>query len=305
MSHLILLALMLGGQRSPAHRPARSVRVNDYLVTVLGVWVHNPADRYWDGKRWALDKSPRFHSVVVEVKVKNVSGRISRTGLAPWMRVNPEAEYVGKDCEPFDKPDLSGSGLKPLDLYQMLPGEQSVGGFVFTDVRNGTVPVSLYFLDWSGRMPRLSLAGLVREEPAAPSSEAVVAPSSNAAASERAVDPLSVFLPPPPSQSLQHRSRRSERISSVGGWCAPMPIYDPEPEYSERAREAKLQGTDVLSAVITSQGNAEDIQVVKPLGQGLDEEAVKTVRTWKFKPYMKDGKPVSCRAYLSVTFRLF
>ncbi len=93
---------------------------------------------------------------------------------------------------------------------------------------------------------------------------------------------------------------------SVGGNVSePVAIYDPEPQYSERAREAKYQGTDVLSIIVTADGSVTDVQVVRPLGLGLDEEAVKTVRTWKFKPAMRNGQPVAVRVDIEVTFRLF
>jgi TonB family protein len=93
---------------------------------------------------------------------------------------------------------------------------------------------------------------------------------------------------------------------SVGGSVtAPVPIYKPEPAYSEEARKAKYQGTVVLWIVVDVQGNVADARVVKPLGMGLDEKALETVRTWKFKPGMRGGVPVPVRVAVEVTFRLF
>jgi protein TonB len=95
-------------------------------------------------------------------------------------------------------------------------------------------------------------------------------------------------------------------VFSVGGGVSePVPIYDPDPPYSEQARKAKYQGTVVLMIVVDAQGNVRDVQVVKPLGLGLDEEAVKTVKTWKFKPAQRNGVPVAVRLDVEVTFRLF
>jgi TonB family protein len=91
-----------------------------------------------------------------------------------------------------------------------------------------------------------------------------------------------------------------------GGVSAPIPIYKPEPAYSEEARKSKYQGTVVLWIVVDAQGNVvPDIRVVKPLGLGLDEKAVETVKTWKFKPGMRGGVPVPVRVMVEVTFRLF
>ena len=93
---------------------------------------------------------------------------------------------------------------------------------------------------------------------------------------------------------------------SVGGnVSAPIPIYKPEPPYSEQARKAKYQGTCVLWIVVDAQGNVQQAQVVKPLGMGLDENALSTVKTWKFKPAMRNGVPVPVRVMVEVSFRLF
>lgn len=95
-------------------------------------------------------------------------------------------------------------------------------------------------------------------------------------------------------------------VYSVGGnVSAPIPIYKPEPPYSEQARKAKYQGTVVLWIVVDSQGNVTDTQVVKPLGMGLDQNAMTTVKTWKFKPAMRNGAPVPVKVMVEVSFRLF
>jgi protein TonB len=95
-------------------------------------------------------------------------------------------------------------------------------------------------------------------------------------------------------------------VYSVGGnISAPIPIYKPDPPYSEEARKAKYQGTVVLWIIVDTQGNVTDLRVVKPLGLGLDEKAVETVRTWKFKPAMRNNVPVPVRVGVEVTFRLF
>ena len=93
---------------------------------------------------------------------------------------------------------------------------------------------------------------------------------------------------------------------SVGGnVSAPIPIYKPEPAYSEEARKAKYQGTVVLWIVVDAQGNVADCRVVKPLGLGLDEKALEGVKVWKFKPAMRNGTPVPVRVIVEVSFRLF
>jgi len=85
----------------------------------------------------------------------------------------------------------------------------------------------------------------------------------------------------------------------------PIPIFRPDPPYSEEARKAKLQGTVTLAIIVDVDGAVHDVHVVKPVGMGLDEKAAETVSTWKFKPAKRNGVPVPVRVLVEVTFRLF
>jgi TonB family protein len=66
----------------------------------------------------------------------------------------------------------------------------------------------------------------------------------------------------------------------------------------------KLQGVVVLQIVVDSDGRPRNITVVKSLGLGLDDRAMETVRTWRFKPGTSGGKPVPTMAVIEVNFRL-
>jgi TonB family protein len=90
-----------------------------------------------------------------------------------------------------------------------------------------------------------------------------------------------------------------------GGVSAPRVLYDPDPDYSEEARQAKYQGTVVLWVVIGPDGRARDVRVQRALGMGLDEKAVEAVRKWRFQPAMKDGQPVAVQVNVEVNFRLY
>jgi TonB family protein len=91
----------------------------------------------------------------------------------------------------------------------------------------------------------------------------------------------------------------------VGGVTAPVAIYKPDPEYSEEARKAKYQGTVVLGMIVDANGRPRNLKVERGLGMGLDEKALEAVRTWKFEPAQKDGKPVAVLISVEVAFRLF
>lgn len=89
-----------------------------------------------------------------------------------------------------------------------------------------------------------------------------------------------------------------------GGVSDPVPIFKPEPEYSEEARKAKFQGAVMLSIVIDADGKTRDVRVIRTLGLGLDEKAIEAVLKWRFKPSLKDGHAVAVSANVEVNFRL-
>jgi periplasmic protein TonB len=90
-----------------------------------------------------------------------------------------------------------------------------------------------------------------------------------------------------------------------GGVSAPRVVYDPDPEYSQEARQAKFQGTVVLWVVVGADGRPKQIRVQRTLGMGLDEKAIDAVRKWRFQPAEKDGHPVAVQVNIEVNFRLY
>jgi TonB family protein len=86
---------------------------------------------------------------------------------------------------------------------------------------------------------------------------------------------------------------------------APRAIFVPDPAYSEAARAEKVQGIAILSLTVGVDGKASSVCVVRPLGYGLDEEAVETLQRWRFQPALKDGQPVPIRINVEVNFRLY
>jgi TonB family protein len=90
-----------------------------------------------------------------------------------------------------------------------------------------------------------------------------------------------------------------------GGVTAPKLVYGPDPHYVPLAKEASFQGTTLLIATVTEQGTIDEVQIVRPVGFGFDDTAVETVKTWTFKPAMKEGKPVAVQIHIEVNFRLY
>jgi TonB family protein len=90
-----------------------------------------------------------------------------------------------------------------------------------------------------------------------------------------------------------------------GGVSAPRPIYDPDPQYSEAARQARFQGAVVLQIVVGADGRTRDVRVQRSVGMGLDQKAIEAVQQWRFEPAMKDGHPVATQVNVEVFFRLY
>lgn len=102
---------------------------------------------------------------------------------------------------------------------------------------------------------------------------------------------------PPPSEP--------EGPIHVGGdVAAPNKISAPQPQYTEIARKARIQGVVIVQAIINKQGNVTDVKVLKGLPMGLDQAAVEAIRKWKFEPATLNGKPVDVYYNLTVNFTL-
>jgi TonB family protein len=89
----------------------------------------------------------------------------------------------------------------------------------------------------------------------------------------------------------------------VPGVKPPRITYWPEPSFSEAARSRLFQGVVGLNIVVDPTGKVRNVDIVHPLGMGLDDAAVETVGAWRFHPGTKDGQPVAVAIYVDVEFR--
>ena len=92
----------------------------------------------------------------------------------------------------------------------------------------------------------------------------------------------------------------------IGGGVVTPPtlLSKTEPEYSEDARKARLQGTVLLRIEVDTHGQPRNVTVRQALGLGLDDRAIEAVKKWKFNPGKVNGKPAAVVAYVEVNFRL-
>ena len=95
-----------------------------------------------------------------------------------------------------------------------------------------------------------------------------------------------------------------EPLRVGGGVQRPELIGKPFLRYSPRARKARIQGVELLEALIDQEGCVRHIRVLKMLPMGLDAAAVNSVRSWAFEPARLEGRPVPVYFVITVTFAL-
>lgn len=90
------------------------------------------------------------------------------------------------------------------------------------------------------------------------------------------------------------------------GVTLPVVIQEVKPQYTAEAMRAKVQGTVLLECVVLPDGTVGPVEVVKSLDSsfGLDQEAVKAAKQWRFRPGMRMGEPVAVLVTIELTFTL-
>ena len=93
---------------------------------------------------------------------------------------------------------------------------------------------------------------------------------------------------------------------AVGGVVGPLLLKGTEAHYTSDAMRAKLAGDVVVEAIVMPDGTVGKVRVVESLDShyGLDDEAVKAVEQWLFRPAMLNSQPVPALVTLTVPFRL-
>ncbi len=89
------------------------------------------------------------------------------------------------------------------------------------------------------------------------------------------------------------------------GVHAPRPLSAPDPQYSEAARKAKVNGSVVLALAINDKGDVDDVRVARSTDRRFEQNAMDAAKQWKFAPATKDGKPVAVQENIEMTFRLY
>ncbi|MDZ7808557.1 MAG: energy transducer TonB [Gracilimonas sp.] len=110
-------------------------------------------------------------------------------------------------------------------------------------------------------------------------------------------------LPPPPEEEEEEEDFFvvvEEMPKLIGG----MAKLQGSVKYPEMARRAGIEGRVTVQFIVNEQGKVEQARVVRGIGGGCDEEALKAVQQAEFEPGMQRGRPVRVQYALSINFRL-
>jgi protein TonB len=90
------------------------------------------------------------------------------------------------------------------------------------------------------------------------------------------------------------------------GVTVPVPLKEVKPAYTADAMRAKVQGTVWLECIVMPDGTVGDVRITKSLDSvfGLDQEAIKAARQWRFRPGTRLGEPVPVIVTIELTFTL-
>ena len=94
-----------------------------------------------------------------------------------------------------------------------------------------------------------------------------------------------------------------QRVRVSQGVTKGLCIHKVEPPYPPLARAARVQGDVVLNAIIDTNGQITNLQLVSghPM---LVPAALEAVKQWRYKPYLLNGQPVEVETTITVIFAL-
>lgn len=113
----------------------------------------------------------------------------------------------------------------------------------------------------------------------------------------------SMDMPPPPEEEEEEEDFFvvvEDMPELIGGLAS----IQNEINYPEMARRAGIEGRVYVQFIVNEEGKVEDPQVIRGIGGGADEEALRAVQKAEFKPGMQRGRPVRVQYSLPVVFRL-
>ncbi len=115
-------------------------------------------------------------------------------------------------------------------------------------------------------------------------------------------------MPPPPPQREEESQEEEEDffvlVEQMPELIGGLQELQRDVRYPERALRANIEGRVIVQFIVNEKGEVENPKVIRGIGGGCDEEAVRVVKQAKFKPGMQRGRPVRVQYNLPVIFRI-
>ena len=219
----------------------------------------------------SISDAPESRRIAVSVVVHNTGNSAVCATFTSKLKTTSGIEY-------------RGTSVQAPSMHEMPPGDYARGNYIF-EVKEGDLPLELILnLDDGTTRCKSSIDEPTRDA---------------AIPSEIRLDLRHL----PGSIANSFVPRATLRPGGITSY--PRCVYCPAPRYTEKARHSGLQGTVQLKATVGANGLPTNVEIVKGLGQGLDEQAVSVVQTWRFDPAVgPNGNPVATVFPIEITFRL-
>lgn len=111
-------------------------------------------------------------------------------------------------------------------------------------------------------------------------------------------------MPPPPQEEEEPEEDFFVVVEEMPELIGGLASIQSNIKYPEMARRAGIEGRVYVQFIVNERGEVEDPRVIRGIGGGADEEALRAVQQAKFKPGMQRGRPVRVQYSLPVVFRL-
>ena len=115
-------------------------------------------------------------------------------------------------------------------------------------------------------------------------------------------DPID--LPPAPKEEVEQEEDFFLAVEQMPELIGGLAGLQRSIRYPEMARRAGIEGKVTVQFIVTEDGTVESPRVIRGIGGGCDEEALRAVKQAKFEPGRQRGKPVRVQYSLPVVFRL-
>ena len=115
-------------------------------------------------------------------------------------------------------------------------------------------------------------------------------------------------LPPPPTPKEEKETEEEEDffvvVEQMPELIGGIQSLQQKIEYPDRAKKAGIQGKVIIQFIVNEEGEVEDPRVIRGIGGGCDEEALRVVKQAHFKPGKQRGRPVRVQYSLPIYFKL-